>query len=467
MRIFIQLEDEKVTVIDPNKQPSDESVSMKPTAVIDDAISTEDVVKDTDTKKARAELKQEKKARKAQQVKEKQEAKARAKQAKLEKRAGRSRGLYFMTGLSFVLSLGALGGGGYLAWYGLQYFKTQSTLVSAQSNLAATQGGLEQNIQQLQGTMQTQQDELAVMIEQNKVLLNSLSAQLYALQQVENRSGTKINTLSRKVNTLESNARGQSYIEEVEYLLQQANLRLQVTHDVQGSLALMRRADQVLDAANDYNLVNVKTALAIDLAELEAVKDVSPRALWQKIQLIANKVPELTPVRTVYESPTIKAPAVDASQEAKEDWQVMALNALKDTWTQFISLFHISSNKERIIEKQLTSEQEKMMKQQITLLLSQSQLALMNSENEIYQESLQQAEQWIKQFFSFNTQLDQRLTTEISALSKINITPPLPNINNTLNMLQDYMVTLDMTVDEDAGTSEIIVEEPVSVGDAL
>ena len=372
-----------------------------------------------------------------------------------------------MTGLSFVLSLGALGGGGYLAWYGLQYFKTQSTLVSAQSNLAATQGGLEQNIQQLQGTMQTQQDELAVMIEQNKVLLNSLSAQLYALQQVENRSGTKINTLSRKVNTLESNARGQSYIEEVEYLLQQANLRLQVTHDVQGSLALMRRADQVLDAANDYNLVNVKTALAIDLAELEAVKDVSPRALWQKIQLIANKVPELTPVRTVYESPTIKAPAVDASQEAKEDWQVMALNALKDTWTQFISLFHISSNKERIIEKQLTSEQEKMMKQQITLLLSQSQLALMNSENEIYQESLQQAEQWIKQFFSFNTQLDQRLTTEISALSKINITPPLPNINNTLNMLQDYMVTLDMTVDEDAGTSEIIVEEPVSVGDAL
>ena len=107
-----------------------------------------------------------------------------------------------------------------------------------------------------------------------------------------------------------------------------------------------------------------------------------------------------------------------------------------DTWGRFTDLFRITTERTDPVEIILTDEQEQLVRQKMQLLIEQGQLALMTSQQSIYQQSLQQASQWLTRYFAVGSDESQQLAEELARLANLTIAPTMPGIQRSLEALK-------------------------------
>ena len=341
-----------------------------------------------------------------------------------------------LSGLALLLSVCALGLSGYLGWRG-------QPLEQALVELRAGMAQLDPQIARLQARLATLEQNSSANIDQYQQHLQRLQDQLQQSQQRETRLLSRVDTLSAKVRTLEGSTLSQWHIAEVEYLLNLANQRLMTVHDVATSRELLVSADKILQQLDDYSLFPVRQALAEDLAVLQTATQVNRQNIWLQLQAIANLVPTLTVLDNQQRLADLVQPATDSSEttsndagtEAGRSWQTVAEDVVMDTWARFTDLFRITTGRTDPVEIILTDEQEQLIRQKMQLLIEQGQLALLTSQQSIYQQSLQQASQWLTRYFAEGSN-ESQLAEELAGLANLTIAPTMPGIQRSLEALK-------------------------------
>lgn len=219
-------------------------------------------------------------------------------------------------------------------------------------------------------------------------------------------------------------------LKEIEYLLNVANQRALLAHDIRGARQALNMADQQIQALSDYRLHPLRALITEEVMALDALADIDTAGIALKLQTAANHVQTLR----VKKGPEVQmggdeAATTPASNET--GWK----QALVDIWQQMRSLVVIRHDQtgEAAV---LVPEQRYFLYQNLRLQLESARLALLNADTDSYQHSLQTAIGWLQQYFT-GEQRDAMLNT-LKDLQARQIDVAVPDISGSLTWLEEY-----------------------------
>lgn len=219
-------------------------------------------------------------------------------------------------------------------------------------------------------------------------------------------------------------------LQEIEYLLNVANQRALLAHDVDGAIRALEMADKQIQAMSDYRLHPLRALIAEEVMELEALADIDTAGIAIKLQTAAKHVQTLR-VKKGPEVEFDESQSMPSATESDAGWK----QALDDIWQQMRSLVVIRHDQtgETAV---LVPEQRYFLYQNLRLQLESARLALLNADNDNYQHSLQTAINWLQQYFT-GDQRDALLNT-LKKLQDAQINISIPDISGSLNWLEEY-----------------------------
>ena len=89
----------------------------------------------------------------------------------------------------------------------------------------------------------------------------------------------------------------------------------------------------------------------------------------------------------------------------------------------------------------LAPAQESAAKQSLHLMLGQAQYAMVAQDRELYRRSLLNSRAWLQRFAVTESAVGQTMLGELNELSRIDVSPSLPNLGNSLSLISQ--LTLD------------------------
>ncbi|MDX1694608.1 MAG: uroporphyrinogen-III C-methyltransferase [Ketobacteraceae bacterium] len=278
--------------------------------------------------------------------------------------------------------------------------------------------------------------------------LEALQATITALgkelQDTENFAATvKANnqTLDGRVAAIESEIAemtGSSRIDwmlrEVEHFVMVAERRLSLLGDVDGALALMIEADQLVREMAEPAARPLRNAIQSDLMLLQQASDVSvdTEGLFARLSLLSEKVPALRAASINYEM----------SLESKKQTETVPGDGLAYAWYEvkrfLTSLVRVQRVTDGEIKPLLLQDQQIFVEQNIRLLLEQAQLALLRGDQVIYETSLGEVESRIREYLRTNTKEAESFLKSIAQLKAAVVNPPVPSIESSVRAVQVF-----------------------------
>jgi uroporphyrin-3 C-methyltransferase len=320
-------------------------------------------------------------------------------------------------GVWLVLLL-VIGAAGYGAWYFMQQTSEQRALLD----------NLQIQVQEQQRSTQTQQETLVTDIEQQ------LAEQQDAMREGMNELAQRVDNTAARVLAMSSLNRDDWKLAEAEYLLRLANQRVLLERNSSNAVALAQTVDKILRDLNDPDLFPVRKALASEMSELTLAGDIDREGVYLRLLALSEqmeKLPLIEPLGTTEEIWPEDEPQVDDSLWVKVK-------------RGFIGVLQKFSHHLRVrdhaqpVPAILPPDNQLYLKQNMRLMLEQAQAALLREEAEVYQASLQKAQDWLKLYFPLNTQ-SVAAQAELAELQTVIITQSLPNFAESTALLKAYL----------------------------
>ena len=220
---------------------------------------------------------------------------------------------------------------------------------------------------------------------------------------------------------------------EAEYLIQLANQRLLLGKDVATAAVALKAADARLAEVADPSLLNIRKILANDLVKLNNIPTIDLAGLSVTLSALSKNIPNL-PLRT----PDPKTHKINQKEKETSSSNIDSIQQLPAAIWKDIKSLVIIRNHEKPLEPLLAPSQHFFLVQNLALLLEQSRLALLNGQNEIYQERLATTAKWISQYFDTEHNVTRNMLAQIDELKKFNIDPILPDISSTYSAVKKY-----------------------------
>lgn len=214
-------------------------------------------------------------------------------------------------------------------------------------------------------------------------------------------------------------------LNEINYLVRLAQYNLIYLHDATNAIVLLQSADQTLAKLNDARLEKVRTAIAHDIATLQAIPRLDLQGILDQINALQTQATQLP--LFVQTLPTPKTPIQSSTPTT---WRT----AWKKSLETLQSLIVIRRT-EQPVEPILPAAQLAYLQQNLQLILQQAQWAALRGQQTLYVNSLEQAKQWTQHYFANNVSTTQAVIQAITNLQKINIQPTLPDLTTTLNLI--------------------------------
>ena len=223
-----------------------------------------------------------------------------------------------------------------------------------------------------------------------------------------------------RLDIIEDNRATEYLLAEVEYLLRIAIQRVQAGRDLDTGLALLKSADTTLASSDDAAFFPIRKALASEIAALRSVPSVDRTGIYLELAAAAEQVDNLR----MSPSEIAGAPVPEASDDAIE-------GAMK-TLASFVTI----RRRENAVEPLLAPAEAAYVRQNLRLMLEQSQLALLEGDSETWKASLERAQIWANRYFMADDAPTQGLIATLGPLASTEIAPELPAIGESLNQLR-------------------------------
>lgn len=308
------------------------------------------------------------------------------------------------------------------AYLGYREFQQGQRLFDSSLQLAAARQRADDQQQQLQA-LQHQLDQQQQAHQQAR---DQFTAQFEAFTE-------QLASQQQRLHTLSTTDRSDWLLAEAEYLMRLASQRLLMGEDATGAEVLLGAADDILVELDDSALFAVRKALAEDRAALRAAGRTDIEGLYLKVAAAATQGDQLR----LFALPEFKPQAAAASQPAttpESGWR----SGLLAAWEKLKGYVRFT-RRDNIYQPILAPEYEAAVRQNLRLAFEQAQLAVLASNQALFNNSLEKARYWITTFYTVDERASAALLTTIEALRAQPVQIELPDISGSLNALKYYL----------------------------
>lgn len=222
---------------------------------------------------------------------------------------------------------------------------------------------------------------------------------------------------------------------EVQYLLQIANLRVQLERDVPTAVAALGAADQRLQTLADPAFTPVREAITRELAGLRAVALPDVAGIALTLDTLAAEVRKL-PLKNTHLRQPAAAPA--AAPATAAGWWERAQQMLGNVGDALRSLVVVRRN-DVPVGPLLAPDQQFFLYENLRLQLATARLAALRGQPEIYRGSLSSAARWLANHFDAQVPAVEAARVELERLAALDIRPALPDVSVSLRLLREQM----------------------------
>jgi uroporphyrin-III C-methyltransferase len=289
---------------------------------------------------------------------------------------------------------------------------------------------------------QQQQDRWQAQLDGLSAQVTNQQTELTALQ----------NKLSQWMRTNRQGATQQS-LNEINYLLELANLYLQINRDPGNAVKSLQLAQHQLQMLGDATLLPLQQALASDLNRLNDTPPVDAAEILLKLQTLSESINRLpmVPQQPTVPSPTISTPAPAPSSA----WYERFWQSLKAHFENAVVIRYRGPESSPI----LSADQRGWLRENMAFTLAVAQWAVLRENAALYKNSLEQVQQWLTSDYP-NTGERKKILERLNELAAINIAPTLPDINASLRAAQQAQKESSMSSPPAVTTPQAPLETP-------
>jgi len=341
--------------------------------------------------------------------------------------------------LALFVSLLALTGIGYLVYTD---WRADDQADDSASSLASSIAGLDGRIDASSETLANLDRGLAELGGDTSRTRSELDA---LRRDYENRVGL-FDSLPPRVATLESSiaalqgvsagARETFLLAEAEYYMQIANAQLQLAGNPQLAALALGMADERIVQLSDPALTGVRRAISDELAALDTMEKPDIEGVTLTLASLARVVDSL-PLRQAREAETDDATAAD------EDASRMgrAWDSVKGAMSGLVKV----TPPDQAVMPLIAPDAVYFLRTNLALQLQSARLALLRGEKAVFEQSLDDAAAWLRQYFDADSQQVSSALTTISEIrgGLFNIAPP--DISESLRLLRQFKTLAEPT----------------------
>lgn len=250
-------------------------------------------------------------------------------------------------------------------------------------------------------------------------------------ERLEN-TATDVKGAIQKIHRQLGKTRGDWLVSDAEYLLGVANRRLHLMGDIGTTLAALQAADQRLRESGDTAAFKIRKQIAKEISIVQEINTADTVGIYSAIEALEEQVDYLNlflPYSGKLKEQTIGKNA----QESSADLNDALDNALIEI-EGIVSIRRLDAPVKSII----TPEHKIFIKERLSSKLMIVKLALLQHDDELYQASIKDVQQWLNAHFT-KDKVQIRFMRELEKLRAIQIRSNLPDISLSFKMLKDIV----------------------------
>lgn len=280
------------------------------------------------------------------------------------------------------------------------------------------------------------QDQAAAVSQLRQLLADQRADQRAARDMLANRIEqlqARLDTQQERLSALATTDRSDWQLAEAEYFMQLANQRLLLGGDPKTALEQLVAADDIIHHVQDSGLLPTRAALAKDIAALKALEIVDTEGLYLAIEAVAEQAQELQLIEPVTVQPQQEeAPAAEASMGERLQYGLRAALRKLDELVQI-------RRRDEPYKPLLAPQYEAALQQNIRLAFEQAQVALLLSNQKLYEHSLNKAREALLTYYTVDEHATQVVAQAIAELAARRVAMTLPDISQSRRELKAYL----------------------------
>lgn len=275
------------------------------------------------------------------------------------------------------------------------------------------------------------------LVEQQKNLQRFLTKQQKLVQQYQKKQARRQTMLEAR---LEEKLKEQGYqsedwqLHKAQYLLELVQINTHWQQQATTSIALLQQADRVLKPFNNHQIFEVRQTIA---KEIEALKNtLTPDSIGLLSQLDALK----SKVQALPHNKAFVAQAQSAKRDASENkknnytWKERWSNSVNLLEKLVVIRYHHQNN-----QMIIPPEQQSLIKASVRLSLQQAQWAVMQHDQNLFEQALKDASRQLSQLSSQQFDGMAILITQFKDLARSSVVTHQPATNTALQQLNAYL----------------------------
>lgn len=230
------------------------------------------------------------------------------------------------------------------------------------------------------------------------------------------------------------------HIAEAQYLVKLANETMQYMQNTNLSLNLLQASAQILNRIDDANLLNVKKALATDIANLQAQPNTNTTDLYLKLHAIDQQFDQLP----LPASPLMPTQTVQTKIDPNLSWW---RSSWEHTWQALSKIVIVRYNNSSQLPLVLPDE-KMFLYQNLHAQMENALWAVLRHNTPIYSASMTRMISWVQKYFVQDAPATQSILNQLKTLSELTV--QLPNIDfaKTLAAFDAYFATTQTSTNQ-------------------
>jgi uroporphyrin-3 C-methyltransferase len=215
-------------------------------------------------------------------------------------------------------------------------------------------------------------------------------------------------------------------IGRAEHLAELAQFSLLYERDNKTALALLQRAEKLIERTNDLRVLPVKKALINDISRLRNHSEKSMTHVYLELSSLQDQANELA----LKGKQVRQKPKTDISKKEKS-WK----DTLKQSMKRFRGLIVIRHQTKGFVPimEGSTQGQVRIILQSIFFNI---QWAVLHREPTIFKKNIEKAQAWLSQYYDSKNEKTKTLVIALGKMKKIHVKPEWPSIEKSIVLLQ-------------------------------
>lgn len=222
-------------------------------------------------------------------------------------------------------------------------------------------------------------------------------------------------------------------LDAVEQLLMMANERLLLAQDARSAEQALKLADQRLNALADPAWIEVRQALASEMAALRAIPTVDATAISLKLRALADRVPGLPLIGHIAstDGDPLSLGTEPANTEVLE-WYEMAWFKVRDAVLSLVTIRRNTTPTSPLLPPDLHG----LLIQNLRLQFESARTAMLLRDAGMYRAALTAAADWTQEYLAIDDPAVQATLQTLDELRRQDIAPAVPDISSSLRLLR-------------------------------